>query len=81
MHHQPLPDAGKQHPQKNEIKDALKCVQRAMRGKDPNELAAACSRLEMLIGAQPYAGAESDMQYHSAPDINDDGSMDADVQE
>ena len=52
-----------------------------MRGKDSNELAAACSRLEMLIGAQPYAGAESDMQYHSAPDINDDGSMDADVQE
>lgn len=71
----------KQHPQKQEIREALKRVQKAMRGKDQSELAAACGYLEALIGAQPYDAAADYAQYNSAADINDDGSMDADVQE
>jgi len=73
----------KQHPQKNEIKEALKRVQKAMRGKDQSELAAACSQLEALIGAQPYAGSDN-MDYsgyaNASSSVNDDGSIDADTE-
>jgi len=73
----------KNHPRKAEIKEAQKRIQKAMRGKNPQELASACSQMESIIGAGNYAAYQQ--QDYSGYDVgntmNDDGSYDADVQE
>ncbi len=70
----------KNHPRKAEIKEAQKRIQKAMRQKNQQELVNACSQMESIIGAGDYTVYQQ--TNYSAPDtINDDGSMDADVQE
>ncbi|MBR5231153.1 MAG: molecular chaperone DnaK [Clostridia bacterium] len=68
----------KNHPRKNEIKEAQKRIQRAMRAKNPQELNDACALMESIIGAQ--SSYTQPAQGYESP-VNDDGSMDADVQE
>ena len=73
----------KNHPRKAEIKEAQKRIQKAMRGKNPQELAAACSQMESIIGAGNYSAYQQQdySGYNTGNTMNDDGSYDADVQE
>ena len=73
----------KNHPRKVEIKEAQKRIQKAMRGKNPQELAAACSQMESIIGAGNYSSYQQQdySGYNTGNTMNDDGSYDADVQE
>ena len=67
-----------------QIREAKKRVQHAMRGKDQQELAAACDALEALLGADawantasPYEGSAGGYAADGQEQANDDGSMDA----
>ena len=73
----------KNQPRKAEIKEAQKRIQKAMRGKNPQELAAACSQMESIIGAGNYSAYQQQdySGYNTGNTMNDDGSYDADVQE
>ena len=73
----------KNHPRKAEIKEAQKRIQKAMRSKNPQELASACSQMESIIGAGNYSAYQQQdySGYDAGNAMNDDGSYDADVQE
>lgn len=61
-----------------QLQEALKRVQKAMRGKDENELISACDQLEALLGSAGFQPPEDGAQ-GGAPQsgANDDGSFDA----
>ena len=73
----------KNHPRKAEIKEAQKRIQKAMRQKNQQELINACSQMESIIGAGDYSQYQQTNYagYDASSAMNDDGSMDADVQE
>jgi len=73
----------KNHPRRAEIKEAQKRIQKALRQKNQMEMMNACSQLESIIGAGDYTQYQQPdySSYNASGAMNDDGSVDADVQE